>query len=56
MFQRHNMCGLASSEIRGSGLMGATHHSATGNHFSRTTFKVRIVLLLYSKIKGSGTT
>lgn len=52
----HKKCGLASSKILGSGLMGARHHSVTGNLSSLTTLKVRIVLLQYSKIKGSGMT
>lgn len=52
----HKMCGLASSKTRGSGLMGAPHPSATGNPISLTTLKVKIVLLLYSKTKGSGMT
>ncbi len=52
----HKMCGLASSKTGGSGLMGATHHSVTGNPFSLTILQVKIVLLRYSKTKASGMT
>lgn len=48
MYLHHKMCGLASSKIPGSGLMGATHHSVTGNPGSLRTLLGRIVLLLYS--------
>lgn len=51
----HKMCGLASSKIAGSGRTGATHHSVTGNPNSLTTFRIRIVLLLYSVVDGGMT-
>lgn len=36
--------------------MATSHHSVIGNPVSLTTLKVKTVLLLYSKTKGSGTT
>lgn len=54
VIQGQRKCGLASSKIAGSGLMGATHHSVIGSPGSQITLKIRTVLLLYSKMKGGG--